>query len=97
MGVTSVLNAAGKLVGVISDGDLRRWMEKTEKTGENLLTKKAREVMTRNPKLINKEALAAEAVAIMEKNSITSLIITDRDKKPEGVIHLHDLLKAGVV
>jgi len=85
------------VVGVISDGDLRRWMEKTEKTGENLLTKKAKEVMTRNPKVISRDALAAEAVAIMEKNSITCLVITNNEKKPEGVIHLHDLLKAGVV
>ncbi len=97
MGITAVLNASGKLVGVISDGDLRRWMEKTEKSGENLLTKQAREIMTRNPKVANKDALAAEAVAIMEKNSITCLIVSDHSAKPEGVIHLHDLLKAGVV
>jgi arabinose-5-phosphate isomerase len=97
MGITSVLDNAGKLVGVISDGDLRRWIEKTEKTGENLLTKKAKDIMTRNPKVVSREALAAEAVAVMEKNSITCLIVTDRDAKPEGVIHLHDLLKAGVV
>lgn len=97
MGMTSVLRADGRLVGVISDGDLRRWMEKTEKTGEKLLSKKTGEVMTRNPRIISKDALAAEAVAIMEKHSITCLIITDHEKKPEGVIHLHDLLKAGVV
>jgi arabinose-5-phosphate isomerase len=97
MGITAVLNAAGQLVGVISDGDLRRWMEKTEKSGENLLTKQARDIMTRNPKVANKDALAAEAVAIMEKNSITCLIVSDHAAKPEGVIHLHDLLKAGVV
>ncbi len=97
MGVTAVLDAAGKLVGVISDGDLRRWMEKTEKTGENLLAKKAGEIMTKNPKVANKDSLAAEAVAIMEKNSITCLIVADAQKRPEGVIHLHDLLKAGVV
>jgi len=97
MGITSVVNDDGKLVGVISDGDLRRWMEKTEKTGENLLGKKAEEIMTRNPKITNKEALAAEAVVIMERNSITCLIIADLTSKPEGVIHLHDLLKAGVV
>jgi arabinose-5-phosphate isomerase len=97
MGVTSVLDGAGKLVGVISDGDLRRWMERTEKTGENLLAKKAKDIMTKNPKVTKREALAAEAVAIMERNSITCLIVTDHDAKPEGVIHLHDLLKAGVV
>jgi len=97
MGITSVLDGAGKLVGVISDGDLRRWMERTEKTGENLLSKKAKDIMTKNPKVITREALAAEAVAIMERNSITCLIVADHDAKPEGVIHLHDLLKAGVV
>ncbi len=97
MGVTAVLNAEGVLVGVISDGDLRRWMEKTEKTGERLLRKKASDIMTKNPKTANKDSLAAEAVAIMEKNSITCLIVADAQKKPEGVIHLHDLLKAGVV
>lgn len=97
MGITAVLNASGKLVGVISDGDLRRWMEKTEKSGENLLSKKAADIMTRNPKVANKDSLAAEAVALMEKNSITCLIVSGHDARPEGVIHLHDLLKAGVV
>jgi arabinose-5-phosphate isomerase len=97
MGITAVVNDSGKLVGVISDGDLRRWMEKTEKTGENLLSKRAEDIMTKKPKIANKEALAAEAVVIMEKNSITCLIVADAASRPEGVIHLHDLLKAGVV
>ena len=97
MGVTAVLGQDRKLLGVISDGDLRRWMERTEKTGENLLSKKAGEIMTPDPKVISKDALAAEAMAIMENSSITCLMILDADKRPEGVIHLHDLLKAGVV
>jgi arabinose-5-phosphate isomerase len=97
MGITAVVNASGKLVGIISDGDLRRWMEKTEKSGENLLAKAAKDIMTKNPKVARKDSLAAEAVAIMENNSITSLIISDPNGAPEGVIHLHDLLKAGVV
>jgi len=97
MGVTAVLDAAGRLLGVISDGDLRRWMERTEKAGENLLGKRAREIMTKDPKVIGKDALAAEAVAVMEASSITCLLIVDAGKRPEGVIHLHDLLKAGVV
>lgn len=97
MGVTAVVSISGKLVGVISDGDLRRWMEKTEKTGENLLTKQAKDIMTKNPKVAKKDSLAAEAVSIMEKNSITCLIVASADAVPEGVIHLHDLLKAGVV
>lgn len=97
MGVTAVLDPAGKLLGVISDGDLRRWMEKTEKTGENLLAKRAGDIMTPDPKVIAKDALAAEAMAIMENSSITCLMILDFEGRPEGVIHLHDLLKAGVV
>jgi len=97
MGITAVVNSSGTLVGVISDGDLRRWMEKTEQSGENLLAKEAKDIMTKKPKIIKKAALAAEAVSLMEKNSITCLIITTDDAKPVGVIHLHDLLKAGVV
>ena len=97
MGITSVVDGSGKLQGVISDGDLRRWMERTEKSGENLLAKKAGDIMTRNPKVISATALAAEAVAIMEGSSITCLLIIDREGRPEGVVHLHDLLKAGVV
>lgn len=97
LGITSVLDGAGTMVGIISDGDLRRWMEKAEKAGESLLTKKAAEIMTKNSKQIGKDALAAEAVAIMEKFSITSLFILDEQRRPEGVIHLHDLLRAGVV
>ena len=72
-------------------------MEKTVQSGENLLIKTAREIMTPKPKIIEKNALAAEAVSIMEKYSITCLIVTTSETKPEGVIHLHDLLKAGVV
>lgn len=97
MGITAVVDKDGLITGVISDGDLRRWMEKTEKTGENLLQKKAGEIMTKNPKVIGRNALAAEAVAVMERYSITCLIVSEQDMRPEGVIHLHDLLKAGVV
>jgi arabinose-5-phosphate isomerase len=53
--------------------------------------------MTKDPKVIAKDALAAEAVAIMENSSITCLMIVDAERRPEGVIHLHDLLKAGMV
>ena len=97
MGVTAVLNGKGALSGIISDGDLRRWMEKTEKSGENLLNKKAGAIMTKNPKTISQNALAAEAVAIMEKYSITSLFVMEQGGAPDGIIHLHDMLKAGVV
>jgi arabinose-5-phosphate isomerase len=95
LGVTAVCNTEGHLVGVITDGDLRRAIEKFR----DLFNRKASEVMTRNPKWIEKDALAAKAVQRMEEYSITSLFVFDKagDKVPVGIIHLHDLLKAGVV
>jgi arabinose-5-phosphate isomerase len=95
LGVTSVCNAEGHLVGVITDGDLRRALEKFS----DLFNREASEVMTKNPKWIERDALAAKAVQRMEEYSITSLFVFDKggDKVPVGIIHLHDLLKAGVV
>ncbi len=95
LGVTAVCNEEGHLVGVITDGDLRRALEKFN----DLLHRQASEVMTRNPKWIEKDALAAKAVQRMEEYSITSLFVFNQsgDKVPVGIIHLHDLLKAGVV
>jgi arabinose-5-phosphate isomerase len=93
LGFTTVVDEEDKLVGIITDGDLRRLIEKTQ----NIWNLRAEEVMTKNPKIIAKDDLAAKAVAVMEKYSITSLIIVDKERKVEGVIHLHDLLKAGVV
>jgi arabinose-5-phosphate isomerase len=95
LGVTAVVNGEGHLMGVITDGDLRRALEKFN----DLLDRRASEVMTRNPKWIEKDALAAKAVQRMEEYSITSLFVFNQtgDKVPVGIIHLHDLLKAGVV
>ena len=93
LGVTAVVDDAGRLSGIITDGDLRRLVEKTNR----LFSLTARDAMTPGPKTITADALAAEAVNIMERYSITSLIITDGDSRPTGIVHLHDLLKAGVV
>jgi arabinose-5-phosphate isomerase len=95
LGVAAVCNGEGHLVGVITDGDLRRALEKFS----DLLERQASEVMTRNPKWIERDALAAEAVQRMEEYSITSLFVFNQpgEKVPVGIIHLHDLLKAGVV
>jgi len=95
LGVTAVCNGEGHLMGVITDGDLRRALEKFS----DLLDRRASDVMTRNPKWIEKDALAAKAVQRMEEYSITSLFVFNQsgDKVPVGIIHLHDLLKAGVV
>lgn len=94
LGVTAVVDAGGALLGVITDGDLRRALERLP----DVRAARAGEVMTRNPKTIAGKALAAEAVAVMERHSITSLFVLDeRSRMPLGVIHLHDLLKARVV
>jgi len=94
LGVTGVVDGKGGLVGVITDGDLRRGLE----SKGDIFRLKAQELMSRNPKTIPADALAARAVAIMEQHSITSLFILENGgRKPSGVVHLHDLLKAGIV
>ena len=94
LGVTGVVDGEGCLVGVITDGDLRRGLEKTG----DIFSLKAAELMTRSPKAIAPDTLAAEAVAVMEQFPITSLFVLDQQgQKPIGVIHLHDIIKAGVV
>lgn len=93
LGMACVVDDQGKLMGIITDGDLRRLLEKYS----DLLNKAVEDVMTRDPKTISQEEIAAKAVEIMERYAITSLICKDEGKRPIGVIHLHDLLKAGVV
>ena len=94
LGVTGVVNGQGSLIGVITDGDLRRGLE----SKGDIFRFKAKDLMSRNPKTIAADALAARAVALMEEHSITSLfVLDDGGKKPIGVVHLHDLLKAGIV
>ena len=93
LGVTAVVDDGGHLSGIITDGDLRRLVEKTDR----LFSLTAGDAMTPAPKTITADALAAEAVNTMERYSITSLIITDGDHRPTGIVHLHDLLRAGVV
>ena len=88
LGMTCVVDGEGKLVGIITDGDLRR---KIQEYGKTFIEKTAQECMTSNPKTIRKEELATTALNIMEENKITSLIIKDEQGKIEGIIHLHDL------
>ncbi len=92
-GATTIVNEKKELVGIFTDGDLRRLVEKTEE----IFKLKAREVMIRNPKTISEEELAAKAINRMEFYNITCLIVADGKKEPIGILHLHDLLKAGVV
>lgn len=93
LGVTTVVDGGGALCGVITDGDLRRAMERSA----DVYRTTAGEIMTKTPKLIAEGDLAAKAVGVMEEFSITSLIIVDEARRPRGIIHLHDLLKAGIV
>lgn len=95
LGITGVCDTDGNFTGVITDGDLRRNLEKRS----DVLAKKARDVMTLSPKTITKTALAATALRLMERHAITSLFVLSESvpKKVEGLIHLHDILKAGVV
>ena len=94
LGITGVNDLHGALVGVITDGDLRRALEK----GIDILNSSAGDLMTPRPKRINRLELAARALQQMEQFSITSLFVfaDDEAKSPVGIIHLHDLLKAGI-
>ncbi len=95
LGMTTVLNQKNALVGVITDGDLRRLFKTAGQDTGALFSLPAKEMMNRNPKTIKKDALAAAAIGIMEKAQITSLISVDEAGRVEGIVHLHDLLKKG--
>ncbi len=88
LGMTCIVDNEERLVGVVTDGDLRR---KIQKFGKSFLDKRAQECMTPNPWTVNREDLATTALNIMEENKITSLIIKNKQGKIEGIIHLHDL------
>ena len=88
-GCACVVDVDGKIIGMITDGDLRR------KMNSSLLDREAFEVMTSNPRVVSKDMFAQEATKIMNKCSITSLIVCE-DGKPCGIIHIHDCLRAGL-
>jgi arabinose-5-phosphate isomerase len=88
LGLAAVTEANGKLLGIITDGDLRRVMQKRQ---ENVLALTAADCMTKNPITLSGHELAASALRVMEEKKITSLLITDPAGKLEGVLHIHDL------
>ena len=92
LGMAMILNSKGELSGVFTDGDIRRTLMKFPNPS-NLSIK---DVMTANPKHITANSYGASALNLMEKYSITALAVVDENNKPVGVIHIHDLLKAGV-
>jgi arabinose-5-phosphate isomerase len=87
LGMTCVVDEKGRLVGIFTDGDLRRLMV----AGSDVLALTAGEVMKRNPRTIRREMLAVEALKIMETHKITSVVVAGEDGAVEGVVHLHDL------
>lgn len=93
LGMTTVVNEQGELVGIFTDGDVRRAFDKNSDVHKTQIS----QVMTKNPKVISPQLLAAEAVRIMETFKITALIVTNTDNKPIGIVHMHDILRAGVV
>jgi len=93
LGVTAVVEAE-ILMGIISDGDLRRLLEKR---GKDVLDLTAGECMTKNPQTIEREEFAATALALMEEKKITSLMVVDESGKLQGIVHLHDLWSTNLV
>jgi arabinose-5-phosphate isomerase len=92
-GMTTIISKDKTLIGVFTDGDLRRAIDQKV----NISTTTMAAVMSPHPKTINKDMLAVEALTIMESTSITALIVEDEKGLPTGVLHLHDILRAGVV
>jgi arabinose-5-phosphate isomerase len=90
LGCVGIVDDNGDLIGMITDGDLRRWMS------PNLISEKVSKVMTKNPRTITKDILIAEAVNVMNTtgNGITNVFVVE-NKKPIGIVHIHDCLKAG--
>jgi arabinose-5-phosphate isomerase len=93
LGMTAVVESDGRLAGILTDGDLRRLLNK----GLDVRTAKIVEVMTRNPKVTRADVLAAEAVQMMQTLKINGLVVVDEQNKVVGALNMHDLLRAGVV
>ncbi len=92
-GATTVVDDEGKLVGIITDGDLRRYIER----GNDLNNGRVEDAMTRNPKVISPDSLVGEALNLMEKYKIMVLPVVDDEGRPIGIIHLHDILGSGII
>ena len=93
LGCTNVINKEGKLIGIVTDGDLRRFLSKGY-TDLNIIVTDA---MTKNPKQTTLNTLAVDALNIMEENKITMLPVIDENGKSIGMLHMHDLIDASVV
>ncbi|MCB0580211.1 MAG: KpsF/GutQ family sugar-phosphate isomerase [Phaeodactylibacter sp.] len=93
LGATAVLDGEGRLRGIITDGDLRRMLER----GLDINTLCARDIMSPAPRVISDEEMAVKALQMMRRNSITQLIVTDKEGRYLGFVHLHDLIREGLI
>ncbi|MBR5665470.1 MAG: KpsF/GutQ family sugar-phosphate isomerase [Bacteroidales bacterium] len=93
LGMTAVLDDNRQIVGIITDGDLRRMLHKTS----DVLSVRAKDIMSPHPKTIHEDELVVKALEIMRKNSITSVLVVDDENRYTGVIHLHDIIKEGII
>ncbi|MDR3490754.1 MAG: KpsF/GutQ family sugar-phosphate isomerase [Gammaproteobacteria bacterium] len=93
LGMTTVIDHNNQLAGIFTDGDVRRAFDNNADVHTTIVS----HIMTKNPKVIRKGILAAEALRIMEDFKITSLVVTNDDSHPVGIVHLHDILRAGVI
>jgi arabinose-5-phosphate isomerase len=93
LGMTCVVDADGRLAGIVTDGDLRRHLT----NGVNLLAERAADIMTDHPVTISSKMLAVEALQQMEHRKITSLVVVDAERRVTGVVHLHDLLRTRII
>jgi len=95
LGLTGVMDEENSLIGIITDGDIRRGLEKF---GDDILNKTAEFLMSEDPKWISSDTLAISALELMEKHSITSLFVysDSKLKRPDGIVHIHDILKSGI-
>jgi arabinose-5-phosphate isomerase len=92
-GSASIVDKKGKLVGIFTDGDLRRHLEKDS----NLAIRKVKDVMTKNPSVVKKDTLAVEALRILQEKKIDEVPVVDKKKRPVGLLDVQDLLRAGLV
>ena len=90
-GCAGAVDADGKLVGIVTDGDLRRHY------GKSFSDARVRDIMTPGPQVVTEDSLAAEALALFSERKITAVFIVDKDHKPLGLLHVHDCLSIGVI
>jgi arabinose-5-phosphate isomerase len=93
LGATAVINEANEVVGIITDGDVRRMLEKTDKLGSII----ASDILSKDPKIILPETMAIDALEILRAHDINQIIVVEKNNKYCGIIHLHDLLREGII